>query len=251
MGVIFAISNRKGGTGKTTLSVNLSAEFSTRGYKVLIIDLDTQANSTIGMGIKPDKTLKTIHHLFEEKISDIKEVILETKWQNLFISPANPMFDHSYASQSGYLLKEVFEKDKIKNFFDLIIIDTAPSLDPLLMNALVIADYVLIPFLPHFLSIEGVKSLIRVFFKIAVTQNTALKLLGLVPIMLNLRIHQHARVIELLSKSLGKEKILPGIRTDIKIAEAFEAGKPVRFYAPSSRAVEDFKTLASKILQIL
>lgn len=246
---VITVTNRKGGTGKSTLSVNLSAELSVRGRKVLLIDLDTQGHSTVGTGFEYKKGISNIHSLFENSYSDIDKFIYPTKWNNLFISPADSMFEHSRAGERRDILRNAIQESDFVKSFDFVIIDTAPSLDNLLINALVASDYVLIPFLPHFLSIEGIKSLARVFFRIASTENPSLRLLGLVPVMLNFRIHHHSKVTGNLSTNFGKDKILPGIRNDIKIGEAFENRMPVIFYAPASRASTDFKLLADVLLE--
>lgn len=245
--VTIAITNRKGGTGKSTVAVNLAAELSIRGEKVLLIDLDTQGHSTIGVGFDFKKGLLTIHSIFSDS-TEISKVIYRTKWENLYISPANPMFEHSLSGSKRDILRNSITKDNLADSFDFIIIDTAPSFDNLLINALVASDYVLIPFQPHFLSIEGIKSLARLFFKIASTDNPSLKLLGLIPVMVNLRIHHHSRVTSSLSTNFGASKMLPGIRSDIKVVEAFENRMPVVFYAPTTRACEDFKIITEEIL---
>ncbi|WP_028842513.1 ParA family protein [Thermodesulfovibrio yellowstonii] len=247
--ITITITNRKGGTGKSTVAVNLSAEFSARGKKVLLIDLDTQGHSTVGVGFEYRKGNSNIHSIFSDQSVEIEKLIHSTKWNNLFIAPADTMFEHSRAGEKRDILRQALKDSDFIKAFDFIIIDTAPSLDNLLINALVASDYVLIPFLPHFLSIEGIKSLARIFFKVASTENPSLRLFGLIPIMVNLRIHQHSKVTSSLSTGFGKEKMLPGIRNDIKIVEAFENKMPLIYYAPTSRASADFKILADELLK--
>lgn len=243
------VANRKGGTGKSTVSVNIAAELASMGKSVLLIDLDTQGHATLGFGFECKKGLHTIHSLFSGDITEIDQAIYPTKWVNLYISPANPMFEHGRAGEKRDLLKEQLNKATLKTSFDFVIFDTAPSFDNLLMNALLAANYVLVPFQPHHLSIDGIKNLARLFFKVASTENTSLRLLGFVPVMYNLKVNHHVHVINTLSSNFVKEKILPGIRSDIKLVEAFEQGMPVRYYAPNSRASQDFKTLAEEILK--
>lgn len=251
MAIVITITNRKGGTGKSAVAVNLSAELAAKGKKVLLIDLDTQGHSTLGVGFEFKRGLLSIHSLFLYSQIEINKVIYQTKWENLFIAPADPMFEHNKAGDLRDVLKNAVKNGNLSQNFDFAIIDTAPSLDNLLINALVASDYVLIPFQPHFLSLEGIKALARLFFRIASTENPSLKLLGLIPVMLNLRIHHHGKVTENLTTNFGKEKILPGIRSDIKVVEAFENKMPVRFYAPTSRACFDYKTLTDEILKRL
>jgi chromosome partitioning protein len=116
------------------------------------------------------------------------------------------------------------------------------------MNALCAADRVLVPFVPHFLSGEGVRQLARVLFRVASRgQNDRLKVLGFLPVMQDLRIGQHREITSGVSHQFGLARVLPGVRTDIRIAEAFAAGKPVRAHAPKSRAAQDYAVVASAI----
>lgn len=246
---VLLVSNRKGGTGKTATVVNLSAEFSRRGYKVLLVDLDSQANATLGLGFEASKIQKSIHKFLSGELENLQEALLPTKWGNLFLLPGDPMFEHHQILEDSERLRRALYE--LSNFFDFVFIDTAPSLDSLLVNALKASHFVVIPFLPHYLSLEGIKSLVRVFFRVAVRDNTELRLAGLLPVMFNPRLNQHRWVIEEIKKNFGEEKLLPSIRTDIKVAEAFQAHKPLLYYAPYSKALEDYKTLADRLLEII
>lgn len=240
-----AITNRKGGTGKTSTAVNLAAEFAARGKKVLLIDLDTQSHCALGVGLKLTKDTATVHGFFAGS-HELTPAIQETQWQNLHLIPADPLFEHGSGRNNEFLLREAIKSEGLKQRYDILIFDTPPSLDTLLLNALYSADRVLVPFLPHFLAGEGVRQLARVLFKVGSSRENDEEpmLVGFVPIMIDQRIGQHKKVASGISSQFGALRMLPGVRNDIRVAESFAAGQPVRYYAPKSRAAHDYQQLA-------
>ncbi len=248
---ILVITNRKGGAGKTTVSVNLAAEFAALEKRVLLIDLDSQGHCAVGLGVKVTAGQKTIHDIFTVDPFSIHEIICETAVKNVSLLPANTTFRHQNSGNDEMCLARVLAEKVISEKFDLVIIDTPPSLDNLLLNALCAANWVLIPYVPHPLSFEGVRQLIRVLFKVLSEKNPALKILGFLPVMTTSNVRQHKQVTEQVSKQFGALRVLHGIRTDIKLAEAFAANKPVRFYAPKSRGAEDFSQLAKLLFELM
>ena len=165
------------------------------------------------------------------------------------VAPANQMFDGSALDRSPTALARRLRAPALASRFDLIVVDTPPALDMLLVNALCAADAVLVPMLPHCLSAEGVKQLVRLFFHAATTFNKGLKLVGMLPIMLDGRTNHHRDVIRHLMDQHGSDRVLRGIRTDIQLAEAFSARQPVRTYAPHSRGAFDYQVLAEDLLK--
>jgi chromosome partitioning protein len=162
--------------------------------------------------------------------------------------PADTLADHGASGSNDMLLQNAMRTEQLCDDYDTVILDTPPSLDSLLMNALCAADRVLVPFIPHFLSGEGVRQLARVLFRVASRgQNERLKVLGFLPVMQDLRIGQHRDIASGVCHQFGAARVLPGIRTDIRVAEAFAAGKPVREHAPKSRAAFDYSLVVSKI----
>jgi chromosome partitioning protein len=242
---VIAVSNRKGGTGKTTSCVNIASAAALNGFKVLLIDLDTQGHSHFGLGITLTKGQLTAHDLFKQDQvwSEVHEAIVATTIPNLDVIPADVNFDGSNASRDMNRLKSVIEASDQLGHYDVIILDTPPALDLLLINAMTAAQAVLVPVLPHVLSIEGVKQLIRLFFKVASSANAELSLLGFVPVMLNLRTGLHRVMVESLKKQYGKERVFRGIRSDISLAESFASGTPIQIYDPKSRGAEDYQYL--------
>lgn len=244
---IIVVTNRKGGTGKTTTSVNLAAEFAAIGKRILLIDMDTQGHCAIGLGIVPEKSAPTVHSLFGSSGFCLAEAVYSTAWPNLDLIPANTMFEHDCSGSEQMRLARAFHNEGLTENYDLVIIDSPPSLDGLLLNALCAATRVLVPFVPHHLSGEGIRNLSRVLFKVASGPNPDLKLLAFLPIMQDRRIGQHRSVTNGISHQFGKMRLLSGIRTDIKLAEAFAHRLPVRSYMPGCRGAEDYALAAGEI----
>lgn len=244
---IIAISNRKGGAGKTTVSVNLAAELAASGLRVLLIDMDTQGHCAVGLGVKVLAADSTVHHLFVNAQATLSMAIRKTAISNLWLAPADQRFDHGSGERNDLRLRNAIESELLGARFDVIIIDTPPSLDSLLINGLVAADRVLVPYIPHHLSFEGVRQLMRVIFKVMTRDNRKLKILGFLPTMQAEHVRQHRTISARVKHDFGPSRVLSGIRNDIRLAESFEVGAPIRCYAPKSRGAEDFARLASEL----
>jgi chromosome partitioning protein len=248
---IIAISNRKGGTGKTTVSVNLAAELAALGRRVLLVDLDSQGHCAVGLGIKTGTKDAAVHHLFTDPDARLAAVIRDTAFANLFLAPADQLFEHGSGVRDPHRLSRALAEPEITDGFDVVIVDTPPSLDNLLINALTAANWVLVPYVPHHLSFEGVRQLMRVLFKVMTRDNPRLKILGFLPTTAAEHIRQHRAVTNEVSRQFGAHRVLAGIRNDIRLAEAFAAGKPVRHYSPRSRGAQDFADLAASLAPVI
>jgi len=243
---IIVVTNRKGGTGKTTTAVNLAAEFTASGERVLLIDLDTQSHCALGLGVRLDAGRSTAHGVLQGRVG-LGEAVLKTGWEGLDLVPADPDFQHGMMPNDDRVLARALEESAMAERYDRILIDSPPSLDGLLFNALAVAHWALIPFVPHPLAGEGVRQLARVFFRVAMNSNADLRLLGLLPVMLDPRIGQHRKVCDQVTAQFGRDRLLGGIRNDIKLAESFAAGRPIRDYAPRSRANQDYQAAFAAI----
>jgi len=244
---IIVVTNRKGGTGKTTTSVNLAAEFAALGQRVLLIDMDTQGHCAVGLDIAPAKDDPTVHSLFLSSGFRLSDAVYPTAWPNLHLVPANTLFEHGSGVSNPARLAGALQDEGLTEQYDLIIIDSPPSFDDLLMNALCAAKRVLVPFVPHHLSGEGMRNLSRVLFRVVSGPNPELKLLAFLPIMLDRRIGQHRNVTEGVIRQFGQGRLLTGIRTDIKLAESFAHRRPVRAYIPDCRGSEDYALAAREV----
>ncbi|EGW23331.1 ParA family protein [Methylobacter tundripaludum] len=247
---IIAISNRKGGTGKTTVSVNIAAELAALGKRVLLVDLDTQGHCAVGLGVNATPPEHSVHNLFIDPTARLADAIRDTDFPNLFLAPADQLFEHGSGVRDVRRLANALAEPEIKERFDVVIVDTPPSFDVLLLNALSVANWVLVPYVPHHLSFEGVRQLMRVLFKVMSGENPSLKILGFLPMMVAQHIRQHRAISGEVSRQFGAHRVMSGIRNDIRLAESFAAGKPIRYYAPKSRAAEDFAQLGAVLVQL-
>jgi len=244
---ILVITNRKGGTGKTSLSVNLASEYAARGRRVLLVDLDSQSHCAVGLGVPQVRGAASAQSFLAGQ-NTLRQALVPQVLPGLDLVPADPLFNHNSSGDASSALGLALQSEGLLADYDLILLDTPPSLDGLLLNALCAADRVLVPFVPHFLSGEGVRQLARVIFRVSSRgMNDKLKVLGFVPVMLDPRISLHREVCAGLGHQFGAHRILPGVRNDIRVAEAFGRGKPVRLHAAHCRATQDYAHVADAV----
>jgi chromosome partitioning protein len=241
------VSNRKGGTGKTTTSVNLAAELS-KNHSVLLIDFDTQGHSSIGVGCAGVDE-NGAHSIFFGKT--LSETFLPTVLPNLTLSPALEMFDvYEYADLSG-MLKNRFKREKISEFFDYCIIDTAPTYDALLKNSLEVADAVIIPVVPHHLGVVGVGQMFRAIYQMSMGSGNKIQVVGALPVMYNPHIDDHRDAINSIVKSFGKDKLFSPIGMDISLAKQFQTKKPAVLSDKRRKGAKDYKNFTKELMEKL
>ena len=256
MGRVIALVNQKGGVGKTTTSINLSASLGVLGKKVLLVDLDSQGNSTTGVGISKSSHEKTIYDLMIDR-ADLDEVIIKTKFKNLSIIPASinlagadielmerSRIDKNF-NKSSQLKKYL---DVAKDKFDYIIIDCPPSLGILTTNALAAANSVIIPVQCEFFALEGITQLLQSILFIQKDLNPNLDIEGVLLTMLDCRTILGLEVVEEI-KAYFKDKVYDTIIPRlIKLSESPSHGKPILAYDPKNRGTMAYINLAKEVI---
>lgn len=243
------ITNRKGGVGKTTTTVNLASWLSLMGKSVLVIDLDTQSHVQYGFGF--DKPFKNGIHSALQNDTNLNFLIHETKYENLFLIPADINFDINKIKKDNKQLKKLIKKSELKDTFDICIIDTPPTSDILLSNALAVSDVSIVPLKAEFLGAIGVNQFLKIFYTTASKINPKLELFGILPTMYNKSMKEHKVLIEHVEKKVGKQRVLKPIRNDIKLSVAFLEGKPITFMDKRCRGSKDYQELAKEVLKRL
>ncbi len=246
MGLVISISNHKGGVGKTTTTVNLGAGLANMGKKILLIDIDPQANLTQSLGItKPDTTiyeaLKGTH-----KISPVEI------YENLYLVPSTIDLagaEMELNSEAGreFLLAEVI--DPIRDDYDFIFIDCPPSLGLLTLNSFTAADEVIIPIQAHFLAIKGLTKILEVINKIKRRLNPKLEISGVIITLYDKRKVLHRDVEETIKTYFQDKVYETKIRENIALAEAPTEGKDIFRYNPKSNGAEDYLNLCKEFLE--
>lgn len=257
MGKIIAFVNQKGGVGKTTSSINLSASLGLLGKKTLLVDLDPQGNSTTGVGISKRELNSSIYELFTDKIN-VKDVIIKTRFKNLYTIPASinlAGIDMELMEMSredpDFVAQLQLKKhlDQIKDAFDYIILDCPPSLGLITTNALAAANSVIIPAQCEFYSLQGIMQLLNSIMIAQKKLNPSLDIEGVLLTMLDARTNYGLEVVEEI-KSYFKEKVYETIIPRlVRLSEAPSHGKPIHAYDPKSRGTEAYLNLAKEVIE--
>ncbi len=244
MAFVTAVSNRKGGTGKSTTVVNLAAAWAADGDRVLVVDLDSQGHAGLGLGVRPARGQPGVQQLLTGDGVDPDSVVVASGVPGVDVLPADTRAPREPDAPRDRLAALLTAR---QGRWDRVLLDTPPSAGVMLDNALCAAQGVLVPLQPHTLAAEGVRQLVQLFFTTASRYNPALEHLAIVPVMRDPRVRLHRQVVDDLARQFGAFRVLRGIRTDIRLAEAFSAGLPVLEYAPGSRGAMDYRLLAEEI----
>lgn len=250
MGRVIAIANQKGGVGKTTTSINLSAAMAASGKKILVIDTDPQGNTTSGFGIEKNDLENTIYELMLSECS-IKECILNDVIDGVSIIPSNVNLAAAEIELIGIDKKEFIlkrEVEWIKDSYDYIIIDCPPSLNLLTLNAMTTADSVLVPIQCEYYALEGLSQLIHTINLVKERLNPDLDMEGVVFTMYDSRTNLSAQVVENVKSHLNQRVFETVIPRNIRLAEAPSYGMPINMYDAKSAGAEAYMSLAGEIL---
>ncbi|MDD5644025.1 MAG: AAA family ATPase [bacterium] len=250
MGKIIAVVNQKGGVGKTTTAVNLSACLGKLGQKVLLIDLDPQSNATSGVGIDKSQISEGIYKAIIGH-RPLIGVIMHTEFGNLDVIPSTPDLAGAEVElleleNRHYQLKD--ELVPLKHNYNYIIIDCPPSLGQLTMNALCAADSVLIPIQCDYYALEGLIQLMKTVELVQKQMNTNLKVEGLVMTMGDLRTNLAKQVVDEVKNHFGDKVFKTIIFRNIRLSEAPGFGKPIVYYDINSAGAENYLSLAQEIV---
>ena len=249
--LIIAMCNQKGGVGKTTTTINLGAALAELGRHVLLVDFDPQGSLSVGLGVNPHTLPASIYNLLMGQDMSIDEVIGQTNVPGLHILPSN--IDLSAAEIQ--LVSEVAREqtllrllEAVRSRYDVILIDCAPSLGLLTINALTAADRVLMPLECEFFALRGIALLTDTIAKVQDRLNQRLEILGILGTMYDPRTLHSREVLERVVQAFGDQVFHTVIRRTVKFPETTVAGEPITTYAPTSSGAEAHRTLAREVL---
>jgi chromosome partitioning protein len=248
---VIAIANQKGGVGKTTTNINLSACIAQSGRKVLAVDMDPQGNTTSGLGLEKDKLPFTIYDLMLGQCY-MEDAVSETCVENLFLLPANIQLSGAEIELIGrdhreYILKSLL--DDYKYLYDFVTIDCPPSLSVLTINALTAADTVLVPIQCEYYALEGLTQLMHTIELVQRRLNPYLKIEGVVFTMFDARTNLSMQVVDEVKKHLGDNVYRTIIPRNVRLSEAPSHGVPITLYDEKSKGAESYIALAQEVVE--
>ncbi len=248
---ILTMCNQKGGVGKTTTTINIGAALAETGRKVLLVDFDPQGSLTVGLGINPHDLDLSIYNLLLQRNVDVDDVLIESDTDDVDVLPANIDLSAAEVQLVSEVAREMILArvlGRLRDRYDMILIDAPPSLGLLTINALTAADGVIIPLECEYFALRGVALLTDTISKVQERLNPDLEILGILGTMFDSRTLHSREVLDRVVEAFGDRVFHTVIKRTVKFPETSAAGEPITSYASSSPGAVAYRTLAREVL---
>lgn len=255
---VIALVNQKGGCAKTTTAVNLASCLAASGRKILLIDLDPQANATVSLGVDPGGLTRTVYHLLVSEDHDdtavtFPQIIVPTTVSNLFLAPSSIDLAAAELELAARIGRENSLRKRmgpVLSQYAYIFIDTPPSLGLLTLNALVASDDVIIPIQTHYYALLGMRQLLRTLKMVREEVGHQVEILGVLPTMYDSRTNISKEIVQGIKDFFGDKVFSTSIHFNIKLVESSMVGVPLFVHNPSSRGAQEYMELAKEVMKL-